>query len=246
MNSLEGKVYAITGASRGMGLRFARAITSAGGHTALLARPSAALDEAATELPSALALPCDIGVSAQVALAFAEIQSRFGRLDGQINNAASCLVHGIEEASDDEIHVQVATNLLGPIYCIRAATPLLRARGGGDIINISSDSVSGLYPQLSLYAATKAGLETLSKALRKELRPHGIRVNVLRTGPVSGSSLNSHWNPERKAKFFETYAADAKIEKGPPVAPETIAQLVVQILQLPREAHLDFVEIRPF
>ena len=246
MKPLEGKVYAITGASRGMGLRFARSIREAGGEVVLLARPSTALDAAAEEFPDALALPCDIGVSAEVSAAFAEVGRRHGRLDGLINNAASCLTHRIEEALDEEIHLQVATNLLGPIYCIRAAIPLLRSAQGGDIINISSDSVEKSYPLLAVYASTKSALETLSKHLRKELRPSGIRIAVLRTGPVSDSSLNSHWRPERKEAFFEALAADPEIEPASPVAPETVAQLVIQMLQTPRSASLEVVQMRPF
>jgi len=243
--SLQGRVYAVTGGSKGMGLRYARALTAEGAHVAILARPSAALDEVAAELPDALTLPCDVSSVDDVRRAFAAIKERFGRLHGLINNAASCLPHSIADATDQEIHAQVGANMLGPIYTVREAVPLLRAAGGGDIINVSSESVRIPFPMLTLYAATKAGLEALTQGLRMELRPFGIRVTTLRVGQVGDSSLHTHWEPGRKEEFYQVITELGRKDPDP-MRPETTAAMVVQMLRLPREANIDLVEMRAF
>ena len=243
MESLKDRVYAITGGSRGMGLRYARALTAEGAQVCVLARPSEALDAVAAELPDCLALPCDVGTLEDVKRAFAAIRERHGKLHGLINNAASCLPHTIAEATDEEIHSEVFTNLVGPIYTIREAVPLLKVAGRGDIINVSSESTRIPFPMLALYAATKAALESLSGGLRTELKPHKIRVTTLRVGQVSGSSLGTHWEADKAARYVELAAS---VNDENPMTPETTANMVIQMLRLPAEANLDLVELRAF
>jgi len=245
LQSLQGRVYAITGGSKGMGLRYARALNAEGAHVAILARPSAALDAVAAEIPEALALPCDVANLDDVKRAFAAIKDRHGKLHGLINNAGSCLPHTIADATDQEIHSQVGTNLLGPIYTVRAAVPLMIAAGGGDIINVSSESVRIPFPLLALYAATKAGLESLTQGLRQELRPHGIRVMALRVGQVSESSLGTHWQPDRAVEFSQAIV-DAGVKDNVPMSPETTASMVLHVLRMPREANVDLMELRAY
>ncbi len=242
---LEGRVFAITGASKGMGLRFARALAAEGAKVALLARPSEALDAAAEEIQGAIALPCDVTSPQYVRQAFAAIGREFGHLHGLVNNAAACLLHKVADSTDDEFRMEVDTNLLGPLFCIREAIPLLKASGGGDIVNVSSESVRLPFPYLTLYAATKAALETLSQGLRAELRPDGIRVTVFRAGHVAESSLGSSWDPKRTEAFYATVQASGHLQfSGEAVPPETMALMLVQMLKLPREANLDLVELR--
>lgn len=247
LEALKGRIFAVTGASRGMGLRFARALAAEGTEVVLLARASAALDEAAGALPGSLAIPCDVGDPGAVRKAFAAIKARHGHLDGLINNAAACLLHKIEESTDADIRSEIDANLAGPVYCIREAIPLLKAAGGGDIVNISSESVHHPFPYLSLYAATKAGLETLSKGLRSELKPDRIRVTVLRAGRVAESNIESNWAPDRLQAFFAAIQVSGHAAfTGSAVAPETMAAMLVQMLRLPKEANLDLVELRAF
>lgn len=247
LDSIEGRVIAITGGSKGMGLRFARALADEGAQVVILARPSPQLDAAGAEIPGAFAVPCDVGSSEAVNRAFAAIGERFGKLDALINNAAVSLIHKIEETTDEEIRFEIDANFIGPIHTIRAAIPLLKAAGGGDIVNVSSESVRVPFPYLTLYAATKAALENLSQGLRAELRPDGIRVTVLRSGHVAESSIGSGWNQDRIQPFFAALqAAGLDTFTGPAVPPETMAAMLVQMLRLPREANLDMVELRSF
>jgi NAD(P)-dependent dehydrogenase (short-subunit alcohol dehydrogenase family) len=242
---LSGRVAVVTGASRGLGAVFANALVRAGARVAGLARQSAALDAFAGSHPEILALPCDVTKPEDVNKAFEGVARRLGPPDILVNNAALCLLHRIEEATDEDAEREVATNLLGPLWCARAAIPYMRAAGRGDIVNISSESVRLPFPFLSLYAATKAGLETLSEGLRSEVRADGIRVTVLRSGSVAGGEIGRNWTDERKASFFETIQKSGHAAfAGHAISPETTAQALVNVLSLPAEANVDLIEVR--
>jgi NAD(P)-dependent dehydrogenase (short-subunit alcohol dehydrogenase family) len=192
-------------------------------------------------------LPCDIADNAAVTAAFARIGERFGALHGLINNAATILLHRLDDSTPEEIQRGLNVNFIGAINCIRAAVPLLKATGGGDIINISSDSVETPMPFMSIYGATKAAMETLSDSLRLELRDDGVRVMVLRSGRVSsGGNLGAGWDPERAKAYAAAKARmNHPIVTAAPVRPETMADMLVQMLRLPREASVDLMELRP-
>lgn len=167
------------------------------------------------------------------------------RIDILINNAAICGLYLVEDATDAEVQQEVSVNLLGPLYAIRAVTPHLRSIGGGDIINVSSESVRMPYPYLSLYAATKAGLEVLSAGLRAELRRDGIRVTVLRSSGIAESTMNRAWRPDRAQAFYKMTGETGHIAAtGGFVTPETMALAVLGILALPREINIDLLEAR--
>jgi NAD(P)-dependent dehydrogenase (short-subunit alcohol dehydrogenase family) len=203
------------------------------------------LDAFAASCPEALTLPCDVKKPADVRRAFERVAERLGPPDILVNNAALCLLHRIEEMTDADAEREVATNLLGPLWCARAAIPHMRSAGRGDIVNISSESVRLPFPFLSLYAATKAGLETLSEGLRGEVRGDGIRVTVLRSGSVSGGEIGRNWPDDRKARFFETIQKSGHAAfAGQAISPETTARALVNVLALPPEANVDLIEVR--
>jgi NAD(P)-dependent dehydrogenase (short-subunit alcohol dehydrogenase family) len=242
---LTGRIAVVTGASRGLGGVLAEALAAAGAKVAALARPSEALDAFAAARPDILTLACDVSRPDDVRRAFAGVAQRLGGPDILVNNAAVCLLHRVDEMVDEDAEAEVATNLLGPLWCARAAIPHMRAAGRGDIVNISSESVRLPFPYLSLYAATKAGLETLSEGLRSELRQDAIRVTVLRSGSVAGGQIARNWPEARGAQFMETiqrtgHAAFA----GTAISPTVTAQALVNVLSLPPEATVDLIEVR--
>ena len=242
---LKNRVIAVTGAAKGLGLRITGALAAEGADLVLLSRPSADLDKLAQEYPQALVTPCDVSRPESVADAFSQVAARFGRLDGLINNAALCQLHSLEEMSNEAVRAEVDTNLLGPLYCMRAALPLLRAAGGGDIINVSSESANVPIPFLTLYGATKAGLENLSAGLRLELRKDKIRITVLRLGRMIESRISAGWDPARRDRFREETARTAHpVHEVGHMRPETIAAMVVHILGLPPETTVELTEIR--
>ncbi len=243
--ALAGKTAVITGASRGIGRQMALDLSAQGVEVALLARPSDALDEAVVACGrAALAIPCDVGKPSDIDAAFRKVANVFGRLDILINNAAICRPFVIEEATDEEVLAEISVNLCGPIFCTRAALPFLRA-SNGDIINISSESVRLPFPHLSVYTATKAGLEAFSAGMRDELRPLGIRVTTLRIGNVIGTAISRSWSQETAAELEAAVRQSGHAKfTGAGGSPETISSAVKNLLTMKRDFNVDLMEIR--
>ena len=244
---MEDKVAVVTGASRGLGKRVGQAFAKEGIRVALLARNPAALNAAAQEIgPLAKAFPTDISDPAAVRETFGAIVRHFHGVDILVNNAALGHLQSIEESDDRLLQEEISTNLLGAIYCIRSAIPLMRARGAGDIVNITSESTRTPYPFLTVYAATKSAIETLSAGLRTELRGENIRITVLRSGRLSESGFNRDWPEERRERYRAIVQRDGyHAASGEPISPRITAQAIVELIRLPRAANVDLMELRP-
>jgi NADP-dependent 3-hydroxy acid dehydrogenase YdfG len=122
----------------------------------------------------------------------------------------------------------------------------MRARGGGDIVNITSESVRAPYPFLTVYAATKSALETLSTGMRTELRGENIRVTVFRSGRLAESSFKRGWPADRLARYRELVQSQGfYANSGEPISPALAAESIMTLLRLPRSANMDLVELRP-
>lgn len=243
---LAGRVAVLTGGSKGLGVAFARSLVGAGAKVALLARPSPELDSMAAELGDAVAaIPCDVSDPAMVRAAFAAAHGKFGRIDILINNAALLHLNWMAEASDADIQREVGVNLLGPLYCMREAIPHLRQSGQGHIVNVSSLAIRIFAPYMSLYSATKAGLETLSSAMRAELKAENIRLTVLRLGAVrTGDGLARYWDAQKKAAYLEA-AREAGVMKqaGKWMAPQSVADALLSILCAAEDVSPEIVEL---
>jgi NAD(P)-dependent dehydrogenase (short-subunit alcohol dehydrogenase family) len=166
--SMEGKVVVVSGASMGVGRATAQRFAQEGATVVLLARRKLLLDEIADAIgANAVPIVTDVTSSTEVCVAFEQVAAQFGRVDVLVNSAGASRIRMIEEASDEDIAVTVNTNLVAPIYTTRAAIPLLRAAGGGDIMNISSEITLDHLPMMTLYAATKRGLNGFTEAMNK-------------------------------------------------------------------------------
>jgi NAD(P)-dependent dehydrogenase (short-subunit alcohol dehydrogenase family) len=242
---LERRVAVVTGASQGLGEAIARRLGEEGAAVALVARSVAKVAALATELGgSSAAVPCDVSDPDGVRAAFAQIASLYGRVDILVNNAGIIGMSLLEEAGDEAIVQQVATNLLGPIWCSRAAIPLMREAGGGDIINISSRSVELARPSLSVYSATKGGLETFSRTLAAELRPLRIRVSSIRVGPVATGPAVQAGDRGSQA-VVEDWVARGGPAPEPPASAESVADAVVLIAATRPDARIPVVHLEP-
>lgn len=242
---LAGKVAIVTGASKGMGRHFTAALVAAGVRVACLARPSDKLTSLAGEHgESVLVIPCDLTDSTAVSDAVALAADHFGRIDILVNNAAVYHPFALETGDDAIILNHVELNLLGVVWAIRAAIPHLRA-SKGQIISVSSESVTMPFPMLALYAATKAAVEVLSNGLRAELRADGIRVGVLRSGSVAGGEGGAAWSDETRASFFaKIVETGLAAMSGAAASPESMAKALLAILALPRDVSADLIEVR--
>ena len=180
MGRLTGKVALITGAARGTGAEIVRLFVDEGAQV-LATDVLHELGERAAEAlgPAAQYHPLDVTQEQEWSSAVNRCLELFGGLDILVNNAAVLHIGALEETSPEVIERLFRVNQLGPFLGIRAATPVLRARGGGSIINIaSSDGVKGMNGVVA-YASTKWALRGLTKSAAMELAKDRIRVNAV-------------------------------------------------------------------
>jgi NAD(P)-dependent dehydrogenase (short-subunit alcohol dehydrogenase family) len=184
--SLENKVVVVTGASRGIGEAIAVACGEAGANVVLASRKQADLERVAAQIPRSIAVACHTGHEAEVASLFETAISKFGRVDGLVNNAATNPYFGptidIPEAAIDKTF---EVNVKGYLYCARALAKHAQQRGGGASI-VSVASVAGMRaaPMQGVYGMTKAAVISMTQTLAFELGPAGIRVNAIAPGLV--------------------------------------------------------------
>jgi NADP-dependent 3-hydroxy acid dehydrogenase YdfG len=244
MDTGAGRVAIVTGASKGMGRQFVERLSAAGWSVAAFARASPELDSLSNDDKRIVAIRCDVSSSVQVNEAVAQTVDRFGRIDLVVNNAAVFWPFMIEDASDADIESHVGTNVLGVMWLIRAVLPRLR-ESKGHIVSLSSESVRNPFPMLSVYAATKAAVETLSAGLRDELQADGIRVSVLRSGSVEGSRGSDGWSAETKQAFYRKIVATGHARMaGAGASPQSMAEALLAIVSLPRDVNADLIEVR--
>jgi NAD(P)-dependent dehydrogenase (short-subunit alcohol dehydrogenase family) len=182
---LAGKVALVTGGSSGIGLAVARAFKRAGMGVAVAARDPARLEKAEALLgEGALAVPADVSDAAQVESLFARVTDYFGGLDVLVNNAGVGSWAPVERIDPVEWDRVQGINTRGAFLCSRAAWPLMRARGGGYIVNVSSIAGKEGFAEAAAYAASKHALGGLSESLREEGIPLAIKVTAICPGYV--------------------------------------------------------------
>jgi NAD(P)-dependent dehydrogenase (short-subunit alcohol dehydrogenase family) len=179
------KTWLITGASRGIGRELTEQLLRRGDRVAATARRpeqlSALTAEYGAQLWTAALDVTDTVVLRQVVdRAFAEL----GRVDCVISNAGYHVLGAAEEATDEELAEQLETNMVGPMQLTRAVLPHMRAQGGGRFIQISSMAGQGAGPGVSLYCASKWGVEGFLEAVRSEAAPFGIGITIIEPGQV--------------------------------------------------------------
>ena len=183
---LKDKVAVITGSSKGIGAGIARKFAAAGAKVVInyasdKASAAQIVKEITAQGGTAIAVQADITLSADVKRLFEATNTAFGRLDILVNNAGVYKIEPFEAVSEESFHAQVNTHLFGNFLCSQQALNYFGA-AGGSIINISSTVSQNPVPGTAVYAAAKAGIDAMTKALSKELGPKKIRVNTLAPG----------------------------------------------------------------
>ena len=176
---VKGKVVLVTGASTGIGLEAARLLAKHGAILALNARSRDKLERLSEELPGSATFPADMSKESAVRDLIANVHDRFGRIDVLVNNAGRGMHSPLESMDIQEYRDLLELNVIGPIVAMQAVIPLMRAQGGGSIVNISSGTALMYAPALSGYSATKRALNGLSLTARNELTGSGIAVSVV-------------------------------------------------------------------
>ncbi len=184
---LRDKIALVTGASRGIGESIARALSAHGAHVIVASRKVEPCEAVAASIREAggqaEAMACHIGDLEQVEATYAAIASRHGRLDILVNNAATNPNFGpIWELDPAAYQKTVDVNIRGYFFMSSKAVRLMKAQGGGSIVNVAS--VNGVKPApfQGIYSITKAAVINMTKAFAMECGPLGIRVNALLPG----------------------------------------------------------------
>jgi NAD(P)-dependent dehydrogenase (short-subunit alcohol dehydrogenase family) len=228
---LSSTVAVVTGGSRGIGLAIATAFAERGARVVITGRDQQHLDEAAGRFSAdaVLAVRADVGKPDDAARAIEAAVERFGGLDVLVNNAGVGHFAPVAEMSAGAWQNVIDTNLSGVFYCSAAALPHLKRRGGGWVINISSLAGKNPFKGGAAYCASKAGLNAFSEALMQEVRYDNIRVSYI----MPGSVATEFGGPGGMG------AADWKI------APEDIADLVLELVTFPARSLPSCIELRP-
>jgi short-subunit dehydrogenase len=173
----------VTGASSGIGAQLARDLAARGMRVGLLARRAERLralaDEVARRGGEALAVPCDVSDAAAVGAAVRRVVDRYGGVDVLVNNAGYGRHVLFKDHDAADVERMMRTNYLGVVHAIKAVLPVMRARGRGWIVNVSSVAGRLGQPDEAAYSASKFAVAGLSEALSYELAPLGIHVMVV-------------------------------------------------------------------
>ncbi|SHH04813.1 hypothetical protein SAMN05443575_3183 [Jatrophihabitans endophyticus] len=183
--SLAGRSVLLTGATAGLGRRFAQTLGEAGARVALVGRRAELLAEVAGGTPGCVAVPGDLGDVAAVPGLVARAVDAVGDIDVVVNNAAF-IAGGVraEDESVDDITATLNVNLVSPIRIVQELFPTWRDRGAGVIVNVTSIAArAGIarFPQ-AVYAASKGGMEAITREWAAQWARHGIRANCLAPG----------------------------------------------------------------
>ena len=221
------KVWFITGAGRGMGADFARAVLAAGHQLVATGRDPERVTKVLGPSAHLFAVKLDVTRPDDAASAVKAAVARFGRIDVLVNNAASFEAGFFEELTPEQMNRQLATSLVGPMNVTRAVLPVMRRQRAGHVISISSSAgLAAGADFVSAYAASKFGLEGWMEALRVEVASLGIHTTIVNPGFFRTELLTeqstSYAEPsiadydERRAPLLEYWKAQNGQQSGDP------------------------------
>ncbi len=172
--------------------------------------------------PTPLYLPCDLKDIAALRSAIAEISRRLGPITVLVNNAANDQRHGYEDVTVEFWDERMATNLRHQFFAIQAVAPMMRAAGGGSIVNFGSISWHTNQGGMPAYTAAKAAVEGLTKSMARDLGPFGIRVNCVIPGWIMTQRQIDLWlTPEAERDLLKAQCLKTKL------VPADVARMVL-------------------
>ncbi|HEY9623936.1 MAG TPA: glucose 1-dehydrogenase [Crinalium sp.] len=188
MKKLDGKIAVVTGASKGIGAAIAKHLAAEGAAVVVnYASSKEGADRVVDEINSAggkaISIQADVTKKAEVEQLFAKTQHLFGKLDILVNNAGMYEYQPLEDITEENFRRQFDLNVLGLIFATQQAVKHFGATGGS-IINISSQASTSTPATGSIYSATKAAVDAITKSLARELGARNIRVNSINPGLV--------------------------------------------------------------
>jgi 3-oxoacyl-[acyl-carrier protein] reductase len=192
---LTGKVAVVTGASKGIGASIAKHLAGEGAAVVVnYASSKESAERVVAEITGkggrAIAVQADVAKHADIKRLFAEAKKAFGRLDILVNNAGIYEFLPLEDVTAAHFHKHFDLNVLGLILSTQEAVKHF-GQGGGSVINISSVASTAAAPTTSVYSATKAAVDTVTRSLAQELGPRNIRVNSINPGAVETEGVHA-------------------------------------------------------
>ena len=230
--NIEKKVAVITGGSRGIGYAIAKTLVDNGADVLICSRQKDQVEKAATSLRAkaksrVASITADVRDYSQVERTMAHAEEQLGGIDILVNNAGIGIFRSVDKLSVEEWDSVIGTNLTGAFYCVRAAVPRMKKRGGGYIFNISSLAGINAFPGAAAYNASKFGLNGFSEAMMQDLRYDKIRTSYIMPGSVAtefaGNATTASWK----------------------TSPEDVAEVVIDLLKSDPRSMFSRVEIRP-
>ena len=233
---LAGRTAVVTGASRGIGLATARALARDGAQVVLIARDTSALRSAASEIPRALAIACDVRDQDAVDRAIARLAAELGTApDVLVSSAGAFQLARVEHTTPAAMREALDVNLLAPFLFVRALLPAFRARGRGHLVIIGSVADRSVFPENAAYAASKHGVRALHEVIREELRGSGIRATLVSPGPTD-TALWDSVDPDNRHGFTPRAAM---------LRSDHVAAAVLFAITQPPEVNVDELRLSP-
>jgi 3-oxoacyl-[acyl-carrier protein] reductase len=236
-NDLKDKVAVVTGGTRGIGRAIAERLLDEGAHVALYGTRQKSVDDAVAQLSSrgrVFGMVADVSKIDDVRRFIAGAHAEFGALNILVNNAGTGVFASVAELTPEAWDKMLALNLSGVHYCCHEIMPIFKHAGGGDVVNIGSLAGVNAFAGGAGYNASKFGLVGYSEAMMLDHRHDGVRVSLIMPGSVdtefgSAGSASDTAHPRSEWK----------------IAPEDIADIVVNVLKMPGRTTVSRVEVRP-
>jgi 3-oxoacyl-[acyl-carrier protein] reductase len=234
METLSGKLAAVTGGTRGIGRAIAERLLREGASVAICGRTPDSTNRAVAAmkpLGRVFGRPADITRAEQVKDFFQAIDGEFSGLDILVNNAGEGVFRKVADMTPGEWHRNIDLNLNGAFYCSREALARFSKRGGGFIVNISSLAGKNAFSGGAAYNASKAGLNLFGESLMLDHRNEDVRVCSIMPGSVNTDFGGDSARHQDGLSWM--------------IAPEDIAETVALVLRMPPRTMISCIEMRP-
>jgi len=238
------KTICITGATAGIGRAAAEVLAKEGHRLIITGRRTEILESFAADLREEYKIECiplsfDIRVRAEVEKQISDLPPEWQKIDVLINNAGLAAgLDTVHEANVDDWDQMIDTNIKGLLYITRSVSPGMTKQGAGHIINIGSIAAKEVYSKGSVYCATKHAVDALTRGMRQDLLPHGIKVSAIHPGAVDTefSLVRFKGDEERANSVYNGFD---------PLLAKDIAEAIVFVINRPAHVNIDDLLIMP-
>lgn len=238
----------VTGASSGIGRASAQALAAAGHPVVVGARRVDRLDEVVRTIGEAggqaTAVPVDVTDAASVADFVAAAEQAYGAPEVLVSSAGSLVMSRVWEMDPEVFASQIDIHLLSVQRLLHAVIPGMISRRRGDVVIIGSDVAYTARPRSGAYVAAKAGLETMAVQARKELEGTGVRLGVVRPGPVM-TEMGTEFDPDTAESVINDWVKHGFGRHPRMCKPADLARGVAAMVAMPRGAQITELEIQP-